>query len=261
MICKVCSGESQPLGKARILFKYDIDYFRCGNCGFVQTEKPYWLKEAYADAINHTDVGVVRRCIELGRMLRVMIPLIADPGKRFIDYGGGYGMLVRLMRDEGFDYYWHDAHCENLFAQDFEAERGTKYEMLTAFEVLEHIENPREGLNEMLEFSDMVLLSTYVLPEPCPRPDEWWYYGLDHGQHISLHTLASLSTLAAGVGARVYSNGQSMHLITRKPVSARRFGFALGKRAGWLAPFFKRKSLLQDDFAYSIQRQTNKAAS
>jgi hypothetical protein len=123
------------------------------------------------------------------------------------------------------------------------------------------MEDPRAALDEMLEFSDLVFLSTYVLPEPCPRPDEWWYYGLDHGQHISFFSLTALATLAAGVGARVYSDGLNHHLIARRPVSARRFSFALGKRAGLLAPFFKRKSLLQDDFAYSIQRQTDKAAS
>jgi hypothetical protein len=260
MECNVCSGDSRPLATARILGKYDIGYFRCADCGFVQTEKPYWLAESYSEAINRTDVGLVRRNIEFSRLLRVMIPLLADPAKAFLDYGGGYGMLVRLMRDLGFDFRWQDAHCQNLFAQDFEAKPGAKYEMLTAFEVIEHLEDPRAGLNDMLALSDMVLLGTYLLPEPCPRPGDWWYYGLDHGQHISLQSRASLQALAEGAGARLYSNGMHLHLISRRPVSPRRFRFALRNSTRLLAPLFKRKTLLQDDFAYSIEKLSRQAA-
>lgn len=260
MECRVCASASQPLARARILFKHDIEYFRCPDCGFVQTERPYWLKESYAEAINRSDIGVVRRSMDLGRTLRVLLPLLCDPAGTFVDYGGGYGMLVRMMRDEGFDFRWYDAYCENLFAQDFEAERKGGYEMLTAFEVFEHLESPRDGLREMLAFSDVILLSTYLLPEPCPLPDEWWYYGLDHGQHISLYSRAALERLAADAGARLYSNGMNMHLISRRPVSDFRFRLALHKRAALLAPLFRRPSLLQRDFSHSIEQLSRKAA-
>jgi hypothetical protein len=261
MKCKVCSGESLPLGKARILSKYDVGYFRCSSCGFVQTEAPYWLKESYTEAIASSDVGLIRRNLELARMLKVMLPLVTDPAGRFIDYGGGNGMLVRMMRDEGFDFRWHDAHSDNQFAEGFGAEPGSTYELLTAFEVLEHLEDPRGGLQEMLEFSDRVLISTYLLPEPCPLPGEWWYYGLDHGQHIALFSRASLEKLAAGAGARLYSNGTNLHLVARRPVSQHLFRLANWKTAQTLlAPFFRRKSLLQDDFSHSIRQSTRKAA-
>jgi hypothetical protein len=253
--CRVCARESLPFGRARILAKHDIAYFRCGACGFVQTEKPYWLAESYSAAINSTDVGLVHRNLEQCRVLRVLIPLIADPAGRFLDYGGGYGMLVRLMRDAGFDFRWQDAHCENLFAQDFAAGPGERYEMLTAFEVVEHLEDPRAGLAEMLARSDRVLLGTWLLPEPCPAPGEWWYYGLDHGQHISFQSRASLQALAAEAGARLYSNGMNLHLISRRPVAEWRFRLANRKAAqALLAPLFRRKSLLQDDFARSLRR-------
>ena len=39
---------------------------------------------------------------------------------QFLDYGVGYGVFVRLMRDIGFDYFWQDKYTENLFAQGFE---------------------------------------------------------------------------------------------------------------------------------------------
>ncbi len=38
----------------------------------------------------------------------------------FLDYAGGYGVFTRLMRDIGFDFYWHDPYTQNLFANGFE---------------------------------------------------------------------------------------------------------------------------------------------
>jgi hypothetical protein len=45
-----------------------------------------------------------------------MLPFIKKNGT-FVDIGGGYGLLTRLMRDRGFDFYWKDPHCENIFAK------------------------------------------------------------------------------------------------------------------------------------------------
>ena len=39
-----------------------------------------------------------------------------------VDYGGGYGLLVRLMRNSGFDFYRYDPYCANFFAKGFEVD-------------------------------------------------------------------------------------------------------------------------------------------
>lgn len=38
-----------------------MQYYRCPNCGFICTEEPYWLDEAYSSAIASTDIGVIMR--------------------------------------------------------------------------------------------------------------------------------------------------------------------------------------------------------
>ena len=35
---------------AMILKKYKVNYWRCQNCGFIETDTPYWLDESYSDA-------------------------------------------------------------------------------------------------------------------------------------------------------------------------------------------------------------------
>lgn len=52
MTCKICGKENKFIFKAKILKKYDVSYFHCENCGFLQTEEPHWLSEAYKSPIN-----------------------------------------------------------------------------------------------------------------------------------------------------------------------------------------------------------------
>ena len=126
MLCKICHSQSNPAFSARVLGKYDATYYSCTACGFMQTEEPYWLAESYANAINEIDIGPVDRAIRGANLIEGMVLSSFDKDARFIDYGAGYGILVRLMRDRGFDFYWHDRYCNNLFATHFVAERGVK---------------------------------------------------------------------------------------------------------------------------------------
>jgi hypothetical protein len=79
-----------------------ISYFRCNSCGFIQTEEPFWLDEAYVDVINLSDVGYVSRNIHLARITGAILRMFYNADGQFVDFGGGHGLLVRFMRDAGF---------------------------------------------------------------------------------------------------------------------------------------------------------------
>src|SRR5512138_3231358 len=108
--CKACRSEISRLGIARVLHKYDVHFDICPSCGFIQTEAPYWLAEAYAEPFAKGDVGRVSRNLLFSRMTATLIPFLCNAGSRFLDYGGGDGLFVRLMRDRGYDFYWSDKH-------------------------------------------------------------------------------------------------------------------------------------------------------
>ncbi len=218
MKCKVCGSDSHNFANAKILNRYQVEYFRCSNCGFVQTETPYWLEEAYSAVIASSDVGLVYGNGMFSNVASKLIFKFFDHHAKFIDYGGGYGLFVRLMRDAGFDFYWLDKFCENIFAKGFEAvESGNhQFEMLTAFEVFEHLIDPIVDIQEILKYSKNILFSTELLPETGYHPDEWWYYSPTEGQHISLYTLKALAIIADRFNLNLYSNGVSLHLFTEK---------------------------------------------
>jgi hypothetical protein len=89
---------------------------------------------------------------------------------------------------------------------------------VTAFEVFEHFELPPRELSKMLTLAPNILISTELIPEPLPRCDDWWYFGLDHGQHIGFFRLKTLEFLAKRNGYYLTSIF-SYHLFTKKPIS------------------------------------------
>ncbi|MDY7051179.1 methyltransferase domain-containing protein [Limnospira fusiformis] len=252
--CKICGSESYFLGKGKVLNKYDVDYFQCSNCQFVQTEEPFWLDEAYSEAISTSDVGLVYRNMMLEGVAKNLIFNYFDHAAQFLDYGGGYGLFVRLMRDAGFDFYWSDKFCDNIFAKGFEFESSEKgdiaFELVTAFEVFEHLVNPISEIEKILKYSQNILFTTELLPNSNPKPDEWWYYVLHEGQHISLYTLKSLSVIATKYNLNLYSDGRSRHLMTAKELPQDLFEKLY--RGEFKSP--NRESLLNRDFAKVVQK-------
>jgi len=255
MKCKVCESDSHHFAQGKVMGKYDVDYFQCSNCGFVQTEEPYWLDEAYSQPIASSDVGLAFRNFSFSKITQNLLFNFFNHQARFLDYGGGYGLFVRLMRDAGFDFYWLDKFCQNIFAQGFEidAAANNQCELVTAFEVFEHLVHPIYELEKLLKNSRNILFSTELLPESHPKPHEWWYYVLHEGQHVSLYTAKSLSILAAKFNLNFYSNGSSLHLLTEKELPDDVFQ-QLAK--GGLAAVNK-VSLLQDDFLKAVSKITH----
>lgn len=229
--------------------KYEICYFQCSTCNFIQTENPFWLEEAYNSAITNSDIGMMQRNLTLKQFTQAIIQFCFYSGGRFLDYGGGYGIFVRMMRDTGFDFSYYDAYCENIFAKGFEGSLfHENYEMITAFEVFEHLANPYEDIEKMLNVSDSILFTTELLPVCNPKPEEWWYYGLEHGQHISFFTHKSLREIAIRYGLNLYSNGSSLHLLSKRKISPLFQMVSNYKVAYILNIITRKKSLLEKDY-------------
>jgi Methyltransferase domain len=260
MECHICSSPTSLFDKAQVLHKYEVQYYQCDCCDFIQTENPYWLDEAYSEAITKSDLGLVSRNIALSRISKVIIQSFFNRNAKFVDYGGGYGMLVRMMRDFGFDFYRSDKFCDNLFAVGFDADReGTgQYELVTAFEVFEHLVNPLLEIEHMLQFSKNILFTTSLLPPTKPKLNEWWYFGLEHGQHIAFYTPKALAKIADKFHLNLYSNGDSLHLLTEKKVPPPCFNLmSRDKVSRILHLFFWRQSLLAKDYSHVTGKMLN----
>ena len=224
MKCNICKTRSRSIFKGKILNKYDADYYLCPNCKFLQIKDPFWLEEAYKDPINKYDTGILSRNISLSKLTAIIIYYFFDVNSSFLDYAGGYGIFTRMMRDIGFDFYWSDPYSENLLARGFEHDREKAIELLTSFESFEHFKNPIDEISKMLAISDNILFTTELLPINIPSPDEWWYYGIEHGQHISFFSEKTLRYISVKFNLKLLTiPNKNVHLLTGRYYSKTKF--------------------------------------
>jgi len=218
MKCKICKNQSKKKFDTVILKKHKIAYYFCTNCGFLQTSEPYWLKEAYAETINISDTGLISRNLRLCKISSVLIYFLFNKEAKFVDFAGGYGIFTRLMRDVGFNFFWHDPYTVNLVSRGFEITDNKNVVLLTSFEAFEHFVEPIAEIENMLGMSENILFTTELLPHPVPNPKQWWYYGLDHGQHVSFYSLQTLKYIAKKYDLELHSSS-GIHLLSSKKVN------------------------------------------
>lgn len=214
-ICSCCTSPCAEFGSAVVLGHIRVRYFRCARCGLVRTEEPTWLNEAYSSPIASMDVGLLGRCAYFARLTDAVVRAL--PGTdRYLDWAGGYGILTRLLRDRGLNFWHHDPFATNLFAEGWEGNPADRWDVITLYEVLEHLRDPYDALAPLASASPVLLFSTELLPRPAPMPGSWWYYALETGQHISFYTLPALSALARRLDMRLISNGRNFHALYRR---------------------------------------------
>ncbi|HXU26167.1 MAG TPA: class I SAM-dependent methyltransferase [Bacteroidia bacterium] len=252
--------------------KYDVNYHQCSSCSFVQTDDPFWLSEAYQSAITSLDIGLINRNIYLQKEIPKIIESCFPDAKIMLDYGGGYGMFVRMMRDLGYNFYRQDSYCENLFAKYFDiVDIETKrMDVLTTFEVFEHLDNPLEEIKKMFDLSDNIVFSTVLTPADINEFTNWWYVSPLVGQHIAFYDITTLKYLAGKFGKHLYSNGNNLHVFSSKKLDSnivnRAFGLTektmLQKIAARILnrmePNKPQQSLLEKDYLFIEQKLINK---
>ena len=253
--CKICKNKSTKAFSAMVLNKYAVNYFSCLNCGFLQTENPFWLSESYKKEINFPDTDSLQRNIILSKNTLVLFYVLFSRDKRFLDYAGAYGVFTRLMRDAGLDFYWFDLYCESLFAKRFEYE-NQKIEAITCFECFEHFIDPIKEIEKILKISRNIFFSTSILPSPIPQVKSWSYYGFDHGQHISFYSIKTLKYIARKYNLNFYTNGKGLHMLTEKNISSFKFKILLKLSDLGIGRFLKfgLKSKTKEDYDFIVRQ-------
>lgn len=263
MNCKICNSSSEKIFSKTVLKKHEVNYYQCGKCDFIQTSNPVWLDEAYQSAITSLDLGLASRNIYLVEQVAKLIDQHYSTSKIMLDFAGGYGLFVRLMRDKGYNFYRQDDYCENIFSSHFDLKdiQQTRFDIVTAFEVFEHFPNPLQGIDRLLSYSDTIICSTELI-ESTNDIENWWYISPETGQHIAFYSLKTLRFIAEKHQLHFYTNHQNLHLFTKKQLSepypftpekyvsrkTRLLNVLLGKDVQGTEN--KRSSLLQNDYEY-----------
>ncbi len=219
-LCRACAGPLAPSQTVTVRGA-DVELYGCARCGSFEFPDPDWLDAAYADPIASIDIGLPSRCLAVAQLAEAIIRTERPAPERYLDFGGGYGLLTRLLRDRGLDMRHHDPYARNLFAQGLEGALDEDYGAITAVEVVEHLTDPAALLRELRQRTGLVVIGTQLVPPGMTDLRDWWYLIPDLGQHITFLTRRGLDELAARTGFQVTSDGVGTHVLSARPLSRR----------------------------------------
>jgi hypothetical protein len=215
--CRLCGGETKVHFTDVVLRKYACQYLLCDACGSLQTEPPYWLEEAYGSgSIADSDSGVFLRGMNNLCVLYLSAWLLGVPKRaRVLDFGGGNGLLCRMLRDVGFDARLSDRYARNEIARGFDDLGGTP-DIICSFEVAEHFPDPCVGMAAILGRGAM----TAVIGTEIYRGQgkDWWYISPQSGQHVFFYSHSGMQILADRHGY-IYERMGSFHFFLKRPLS------------------------------------------
>lgn len=183
-----------------MLDKHRVRYRTCELCGSLQTEPAYWLQEAYqANNLALLDTGAAQRNLAnlaaafvVSRLLRM---------KAVLDYGGGDGLLCRMLRDYNVNCFVDDKYATVSYARAFTQPDFSTPDLLLAFEVFEHFERPRQELQALFGRGPAAILASTLLY--TGQGSDWWYLSPETGQHLFFYTRDALSAIASEHGYRL----------------------------------------------------------
>ena len=213
-ICPVCFGHcalfdvvdfnkscAENEGGQLPLSGIPIYYVRCAACGFCFAPECYALspEEFTAHIYNDEYIAVDPEYLEIrprknAAALLSMFPELPR-SVRHLDYGGGNGLLAQVLRES----HWNSVSYDPLLDKDTGIESLGKYELITAFEVFEHVPDVHELMSDLrllLSPGGLILFSTLLSDGNILTNQRltWWYASPRNG-HISLFSRKSLDTL------------------------------------------------------------------
>ena len=252
--CRLCGARADFWNTKRLLNRYDVSYYLCSECGSLETEKPYWLEEAYDVTGIGDDVGAGQRTIELALKTSALLDQLKLPARaECIDFGGGIGLFTRLMRDRGFNFLSYDRYAQPFFSDRYSltSMAGRSPAVVTAFEVLEHFSDPAQDLQQLFESRPALVIATTDLF--TGQDVTWPYFSDATGQHVFFYSPKAMTHIAKWFGYSLALVGGLLVFVGRSEIY--RLGIALGHAVTTLKTLSQNNMLMRHALALFVNHQ------
>lgn len=217
--CRCCLGDTSYFSTSTIL-GFSAEYLICLKCSSVQVNNPIWIEQAHAKAISSLDTGLVSRCISASRLTATLLYLEGKKESKGLDWGGGTGLLTRLLRDQGFRVRSYDKYAKAEHAEEFESTQVQSEEpatFMTSIECFEHLVSPIDAFKTVSMKKEYFIFTTNVIATPPPDPAKasWWYYVPESGQHITFVSRKGMEEFRNILGFKHYLAFGDLHVMSR----------------------------------------------
>ena len=222
ILCRLCGGNAKNVFSVMYLGKYQVKLYRCDSCQSLQTEKPYWLEEAYAEGpVHKNDPDYLRRGLQvyaMAKMLRLLLRIRLD--EIILDYGGGIGIVPRLLADDGITARNFDAYTKTVFGETLDFTNFSDSQavgLVILSEVLEHLPSPAKDLETVFRLRPRYIYAgTTIYSGEGP---DWHYLAAETGQHVFFYSKMGIAKLAKAWGYTAYTYGDRT-VLARNTLSA-----------------------------------------
>ena len=195
--------------------KTDITYYHCKECEYIfkssECHQDFTAqKERYNLHENEEEDAGYKAYFQ--RFLDFTLPLVGIP-KTALDFGcGASSLLANMLEEKGIkcDYYDPIYHPDTL-------SDSKKYEFIVSTEVFEHLHQPKEvfeSLLERLEEGGYLALQTQFHPNDIEAFKKWYYH--QDPTHIVFFTAHTFRVLCKMYDCEfVGDNGKNMVVIKK----------------------------------------------
>ena len=197
--CKICKADTHVLNDN----KKELRYYRCSSCGFLYLDDEFIIgkeseKSQYDMHKNSFDsLGYVKMFEDF--IEKAILPYEKNIATA-LEFGCGSGpVLAELLSRKGMTVDKYD-----LYFYPKKVYEGKKYDLITSTEVFEHLKNPIEILEMLVEHTNKngyIVLMTKFPPKDDKEFLAWWYRR--DPTHISFFTPKSFEIMAEKVGIKV----------------------------------------------------------
>jgi len=128
---------------------------------------------------------------------------------KILDFGGGEGGFANHLTQQGFNTEFFDPYIGGN-----KTLTNGKYELITCFEVMEHVTDPKSIIKEitpLLSSNGIIIFSTALIPNDFDQRGLFWSYVNPRGGHISVHSKESLGLLWNQNGYNFSSFNEEIH--------------------------------------------------
>jgi 2-polyprenyl-6-hydroxyphenyl methylase/3-demethylubiquinone-9 3-methyltransferase len=223
-LCKICQSEAPLFGSIDFnkyspawghfrpsLSGIQIFYNQCLSCNFLFSSSfDQWSLEDYAEHIYNDLYHFVDPQMTIDRPksdVNRFINFFGDLNKdlMILDYGGGKGGFSEFLRQEGFK----NVVSYDPFFSDFNRMPEIKFDIVTCFEVIEHVPFPMdviENLSNLVKDTGLVLIGTALIPQDFLEKGLNWWYVMPRNGHISIFSREALNKAWGQFNFQVFQN-------------------------------------------------------